>query len=126
MIDPTKRYQTRDGRPVRILATDRKHPSFPIVALVTEDNDQEYIYQYTASGFVGCQDSKDDLIPIPELIPLYTLEPGQKGILRQSPRSTWDNHPVLRIKDGGVNLINYTYISDPTWLRQTLVELLED
>lgn len=41
---------TRDGRKARIIAFDRKHLIFPIVALVTEREGFEMINSYTLNG----------------------------------------------------------------------------
>lgn len=48
MIDCSKRYQTRDGFPVRILATDLK--SRYCIAGVVLLGDDEYVRQWTAEG----------------------------------------------------------------------------
>lgn len=48
MIDPSKRYQTRDGFPVRILATDIKG-RYPIAGVV-QLGDDEYCRQWTVDG----------------------------------------------------------------------------
>jgi hypothetical protein len=43
-------YQTRDGSPARIIATDRKDPVCPIVALVGIRGEEEIVQSYTRSG----------------------------------------------------------------------------
>lgn len=48
-ISMDKEYTTRDGRPVRILCTNRKC-DFPIVALVTQGNQSEDVFCYTQKG----------------------------------------------------------------------------
>lgn len=48
MLDPGKNYMTRDGFPVRIVATDAKG-RFPVVGLVDMD-DAEYTRQWTSEG----------------------------------------------------------------------------
>lgn len=50
MIDCKKNYVTRDGFPVRILATDAKGV-FPVVGLV-DLGESEYTRQWTAGGKV--------------------------------------------------------------------------
>ena len=48
--DPSRKVVTRDGRPVRILCTDRKGDT-PIIALVNDANDgQEYGYAFYSDG----------------------------------------------------------------------------
>lgn len=69
-FDPTKPVQTRDGRPTRILCTDRKHPDYPIVALVTWENGQETTQTFRADGsFLGCaHDPAHDLVNVHERV----------------------------------------------------------
>ena len=47
-IDINKKYMTRDGFPVRILATDVKG-AYPIAGLV-DLGDEEYVRKWTAEG----------------------------------------------------------------------------
>ena len=48
--DPSRKVVTRDGRPVRIICTDRKGDT-PIIALVNDANDgQEYGYAFYSDG----------------------------------------------------------------------------
>lgn len=49
-IDLTKPVQTRDGRPVEILRLNRVHPSYPVVALVTQPDGRQDTATYTAQG----------------------------------------------------------------------------
>ena len=49
MIDINKKYTTRDGRPVRILATDLKNEDYPICGTYT-DNGEEYVGSWTKDG----------------------------------------------------------------------------
>ena len=51
-IDPTKKYITRTGNPVRIIASDFKGPNtYCIIAVITStDSDFEEIATYTADG----------------------------------------------------------------------------
>lgn len=48
MIDVNKNYTTRDGFPVRLIATDAKG-RYPVVGLVDMDN-AEYVRQWTSEG----------------------------------------------------------------------------
>lgn len=48
MIEMDKKYRTRDGFPVRILATDVKG-AYPIAGLV-DLGDEEYVRKWTAEG----------------------------------------------------------------------------
>lgn len=49
-VDLTKPVQTRDGRPVEILRFNRVHPSYPVVALITQPDGRQDTATYTAQG----------------------------------------------------------------------------
>jgi len=67
MVDLTKPVQTRDGRKARVLCTDRKHNiSAPVIALLTEENGNEFCRTYRADGqYMPCR-SASDLVNLPE------------------------------------------------------------
>ena len=48
-LDLTKPVQTRDGRPVRILANDMKADQ-PVVGVVTNNDGREFVAQWDVSG----------------------------------------------------------------------------
>ena len=54
--NPSRKVVTRDGKPVRIICTDAiqvfsdKIGNFPVVALVTGDNNREFTYSYREDG----------------------------------------------------------------------------
>ena len=56
------KYQTRDGRPVRVLCVDADG-DYPVVALAGG-----CVYTYTLEGkvLIGTAEGADDLIPVPE------------------------------------------------------------
>jgi hypothetical protein len=59
-----RKYKTRDGRNVRILATDIKDRRYPVTAAV-EISGVEYIKLYTADGhYAYNEESEDDLIEV--------------------------------------------------------------
>lgn len=65
-FDPTKPVQTRDGRPARIICTDRKHWRDVIIALVSGENGEEYLCDFSEGGcYLSGQESEDDLVNIP-------------------------------------------------------------
>lgn len=68
-FDPTKPVQTQDGRKARIICTDRTTPStFPVIALVTEDNGIESIEAYQLNGrWVTLNPNNRDLVNVPEV-----------------------------------------------------------
>lgn len=67
-LDLTKPVQTRDGRPVRILCTDRRHSVDTIVALVVRGDAYEAVVTYAADGSYGIAPSAEDLINVAERI----------------------------------------------------------
>lgn len=68
-LDITKPVRTRDGRPVRVLCTDKKG-NFPIVALITDGNEKETVCTYNTEGHYyssgGVCDA--DLVNVPERV----------------------------------------------------------
>lgn len=69
-FDPTKPVQTRDGKPARIIATNRRSQggSYPIIALITHSTGSEEIALFTEQGLYnyGGLPSSTDLINVPE------------------------------------------------------------
>lgn len=66
-FDPTKPVQTREGRPARIICTDRSHPDFPIIALVTGLDGRETFATFTTQGkFFALSESSLNLVNVPE------------------------------------------------------------
>lgn len=64
MISMDKKYRTRSGLPVRVLCVDRVVGDYPVVALVTE-KDQEGLYSYTITGrYVAGGTGPVDLIEV--------------------------------------------------------------
>lgn len=65
--DPNREIITRDGKSVRILCTDRKHPTRPIIALVQIDKCKEAYSSYTEDGsWVDSTSRPNDLFFAPE------------------------------------------------------------
>ena len=50
LANPSRKVVTRDGRRVRIICTDMNYENHPIVAIIANDNDTEYVYTYTKYG----------------------------------------------------------------------------
>lgn len=53
---------TRDGKDVRIICWDRKCEDFPIVALIIEEDSNEFLEEYTKKGCcypLGREDERD-------------------------------------------------------------------
>ena len=68
-FDPTKPVQTRDGRKARIVATGLVGATYPIVAIVTEEDGDEASDNYldTGQAYLHAYPHNDDLINIPEV-----------------------------------------------------------
>ena len=49
LINPSKKVVTREGKPVRIICTNRLSENYPVIALVT-DGCAELCYSYTPFG----------------------------------------------------------------------------
>lgn len=71
-FDLTKPVQTRDGRPARIICTDKVGFGCPILALVTNGG-QEEVATYTEAGKYLSDDdvSGSDLVNIPQKVTKY-------------------------------------------------------
>ena len=68
-INMTDKYQTRDGKPARVICVDKKTNPYPVIALVTLPNGAEVTCHYTLNGesTMGNEDSSD-LILAPKVI----------------------------------------------------------
>ena len=64
--NPSQKVVTRDGREVRIICTDMKQSNYPLVALVTDKEDnKESLLVYKENGRYCFQDSINDLFFAP-------------------------------------------------------------
>lgn len=68
-FDPTKPVQLRDGSPARIIAVDVKHRSYPIVAVYTSANGEEFCESFTSEGkfYRDGREDNMDLVNVPEV-----------------------------------------------------------
>lgn len=66
--NPNRKLVTRDGKSVRILCLDRKGVNYPIIALIDNEKDGEYMMSYDSNGRSYCSiiDAPYDLFFIPE------------------------------------------------------------
>ena len=80
--NPNRKVVTRDGRPVRIICTDRAGSTTkPVIALITLPNGDENVKTFWANGIeTAGSDGKDDLFFAPnkhtDYINLYHKENG--------------------------------------------------
>ena len=67
LANPSRKVVTRDGRPVRILCTDRKSYNVEIVGLIMNDNGMESVFTWTQQGkeYIN-SDTSNDLFFAPE------------------------------------------------------------
>ena len=62
LANPNRQVVTRDGRKVRIICTDRKnHDSYPIIALVETDEDDERVRSFKIDGKWSIDGLENDL-----------------------------------------------------------------
>jgi hypothetical protein len=76
MIEMGKKYQTRDGRAVRILATDMKGGDASVIGLVMGANGTEFPACWRTSGRtleMGVTISEGDLVPVPTKHEMWVL-----------------------------------------------------
>lgn len=94
MIDLTKPVQTRDGRKVRVLCTDRKGSSNSIVGLIVLEGGKEYVQTWEANGnFVTSGDAPADLINVPDKRVVWVnMYPGPIMSAEASSRKQADNN----------------------------------
>ena len=76
-LDLTKPVQTRDGRPVRILATDLRS-EYPVTGIISHPGYDE-VETWTLDGaFVSSDEHPDDLVNVPVEVRRYF--PTTKGL----------------------------------------------
>lgn len=103
-FDPTKPVQLRDGTPARIIATDIKNSNYPIVAVCTSENGEEYCETFTSEGKLLHGGTKDDLdlvnVPAKVISTVYTsiYYDGTTSISRESLDSLKEAN-ILSIKN---------------------------
>ena len=69
-LDLTKPVQTRDGHPVRILATDLRS-EYPVTGIISHPGYDE-VETWTLDGaFVSSDEHPDDLVNVPETVKRY-------------------------------------------------------
>ncbi|API58546.1 hypothetical protein BSL82_03825 [Tardibacter chloracetimidivorans] len=106
MIDFNKPVRTRDGRKARIVATDAAG-KFPVVALVTGYDGNEYPDTFLLSGssYSGLDESSEDLVQVPEQRRRYfnagDAYPAASGAATRYGRDKWDVFEVIE-EDGEI------------------------
>lgn len=88
MIEMSKKYRTRDGRPVRVLCVDRKSEQ-PVAALVMIENDLECIAAFDADGkYVHCGTIPHEFDLI-EVSPYEDYRIDEPVMVRNHPSDAW-------------------------------------
>lgn len=96
-LDLSKPVQTRDGRPVRILCTNLRSATFPVVGIASHADGSESAYTWTAEGFfLGVnKNSEADLINTP---PKMVKVQAEVRLFRGSNGNVWSEsrvHPEI-------------------------------
>lgn len=109
-VSTDKQYQTRDGRPARILSATRLDPAFPVVASIA-DKEIEAVYFYTREG---C--SRLDGTPHPcdliELPPYSDFKKDEPVWVRNYGDFTWVKRHFSHVQRG----VAYTFAAgDSSW-----------
>ena len=55
LANPTRKVVTREGKPARIICTDAKFEKYPLVALITKKDGQEFIAIFDTLGKYHCK-----------------------------------------------------------------------
>lgn len=123
--------QTRDGRKVRILATDRKGGEYPIIGLVTDHRGDESFYSWTTEGksshglFNNIEEY--DLVPAPVVrssdFPWSFISEKYQWAAMDENGTWWiySNKPYP-YGDGWCFLAFTSYKKVPNWLKTPIVE----
>ena len=82
------RIVTREGEPARVICWDRIDDSYPIVALL-EDDEYENVETYTTKGrqSIANETLTDLLLEVPDDTP--TFKPYDKVLVRDNPYEKW-------------------------------------
>ena len=67
LANPSRKVVTRDGRNVRIICTDMKSTTYPVVALIEDGSGCEQIFTFSKNGeYAVNESSRSDLFFAPE------------------------------------------------------------
>lgn len=100
MIDKDKTYRTRDGRNVTILCVDRKHPEYPVIALVERGDGFESSESYTSNGHFsahGCEHHLDLI----EVKPFEDFKIDEPVLVRNTPDEQWQRRYFAGVTEDG-------------------------
>ena len=95
VLDLNKPVQTRDGRKVRVLATDRKGAHYPVLGLLTQADDEETVESWTLAGeFYSGDTDEADLVNVPEKIVGYLNVYGTRSQYGQTSYRLYDSRAI--------------------------------
>jgi len=78
-ISMSKKYQTRDGRAVRLIS-DKGPIDYPFVGVITYSNGTEAVFNWTASGSMADREDRTDLIEVvPDVVIFNNIYPDETG-----------------------------------------------
>ncbi len=106
-LDLTKPVQTRDGRPVRILCTNRQHHAMgAVVGLITDGKGEETVASWDHDGTSSFRDGTSSaLINVPATrrvrVMLYKTPAGElwaRDMPMQSDTRTWELVAVKEVE----------------------------
>ena len=67
LANPSRKVVTRDGRNARIICTDMKSTTYPVVALIENGSGYEQLYTFSKNGeYAVNESSRSDLFFAPE------------------------------------------------------------
>lgn len=100
-IEKHKKYKTRDGRPVKIICTDRKYV-LPVVALVTNRDGHRVLTCYSSKGeSFDCMFS--DLLELVEVQPWEDFKIDDP-VLVSDDEVSWEKRHFAGINEEGMPL----------------------
>ena len=105
-IEMHKKYKTRDGRPVRIICTDRivNNLTHPVLALVKSLGGEECIAQYTESGSYSMNNAESSLDLI-EVQPWDDFKVDDPVLVRDSEEDEWIRRYFAGVSCKGLPLV---------------------
>ena len=103
MIDITKKYQTRDGEPVEIIAVNGREP-FPVIGYIGDASTIVHMWRKSGSFLEDEEESRCDLI---EISPYADWEIDDK-ILVSDDGIVWQRKHFAGVDDAGFPMAWYS------------------
>ena len=96
LANPSRKVVTRDGRSIRVICTDMKSTTYPVVALIENGSGYEQISTFSKNGeYAVNESSRSDLFFAPEKdkeqrFDPKTFQPFGKVLTRCDDSEKWD------------------------------------